>query len=309
MPPARARVLRGSGPHRQARQPHGQGRLQEAPALLGASVFTSGGLLPRHVFEPLKGAGSRDAIGMVKPVGHRPVQARRVQARRLDPRRDQPHLSRAEPALLRSPRDQVRRRLAERGPRRDADRRVRLRLLRADGGGHAAPPRAGPAKGRILTIPSQRRELHPVQPERPVDRGGRRAVEPPVHAPLPRPTPRCAPRSASSSTGRRSRSTWSAAPARSPPTSSMPRTGSARSNTTWEFNVDKANQILDQAGWARGARRHPRQGRQAPQDALPGRRQCHRAEGPGGGQAGGGARGHRDRGQGRPGLGVLLRRT
>ena len=42
---------------------------------------------------------------------------------------------------------------------------------------------------------------------------------------------------------------------------------------SWEFNVDKANEILDQAVDARGGR-HPRQGRQAPQDALRGRRRA-----------------------------------
>ncbi len=37
-------------------------------------VFTGDGLLPRHVFEPLKGAGAREAIGMVKPVGTGPYK-------------------------------------------------------------------------------------------------------------------------------------------------------------------------------------------------------------------------------------------
>jgi peptide/nickel transport system substrate-binding protein len=44
------------------------------PQPFWASVFTGGGLLPRHVFEPLKGAASRDAIGMVKPVGTGPYK-------------------------------------------------------------------------------------------------------------------------------------------------------------------------------------------------------------------------------------------
>ena len=35
------------------------------PQPFWGAVFTSGGLLPRHIFEPLKGASSRDAIGMV----------------------------------------------------------------------------------------------------------------------------------------------------------------------------------------------------------------------------------------------------
>jgi peptide/nickel transport system substrate-binding protein len=37
-------------------------------------VFTGDGLLPKHVFEPLKGAGAREAVGMVKPVGTGPYK-------------------------------------------------------------------------------------------------------------------------------------------------------------------------------------------------------------------------------------------
>ena len=51
--------------------------------------------------------------------------------------------------------------------------------------------------------------------------------------------------------GRRSTST--AAPASPPPTSSTTRSASVSKNTKWEFNVDKANQLLDAAGWKQGA--------------------------------------------------------
>src|SRR5262245_40172190 len=44
------------------------------PQPFWGAVFTSGGLLPRHVFAPLKGSTSRDAIGMVKPVGTGPYK-------------------------------------------------------------------------------------------------------------------------------------------------------------------------------------------------------------------------------------------
>jgi peptide/nickel transport system substrate-binding protein len=37
-------------------------------------VFTGGGLLPRHVFSRLKGAGAREAVGHVKPVGTGPYR-------------------------------------------------------------------------------------------------------------------------------------------------------------------------------------------------------------------------------------------
>ena len=51
-------------------------------------------------------------------------------------------------------------------------------------------------------------------------------------------------------------------------------------NISWEFNVDKANQVLDAAGWKRGAGRCARQGRQAAQDGLPDLDQCRRARRP-----------------------------
>lgn len=44
------------------------------PQPFWAVVFTSDGLLPRHVFEPLKGAGAREAVGMVKAVGTGPYK-------------------------------------------------------------------------------------------------------------------------------------------------------------------------------------------------------------------------------------------
>src|SRR5262249_13572596 len=44
------------------------------PEPFWAAVFTSGGLLPRHIFAPLRGTTSRDAIGMIKPVGTGPYK-------------------------------------------------------------------------------------------------------------------------------------------------------------------------------------------------------------------------------------------
>ena len=79
-------------------------------------------------------------------------------------------------------------------------------------------------------------------------------------------------------------------------------------NTKLEFNVDKANQILEAAGWKKGSRRHPGQGRQEAQDGLPDLHQCPAAEEPGHRQAGGGQGGHRDRDQVGDRVGVLLLR-
>src|SRR5215472_10351147 len=44
------------------------------PEPFWAVVFTGDGLLPRHVFEPLKGAATRDAVGMIKAVGTGPYK-------------------------------------------------------------------------------------------------------------------------------------------------------------------------------------------------------------------------------------------
>ena len=109
-------------------------------------------------------------------------------------------------------------------------------------------------KGRVEIIPGGNIEFIQLQHHRPVDRGRRRAraasrrkhpilTDPAVRAGI----------GAARRPRRRSRSTSTAAPASPRPTSSTARSASARKNTKWEFNVDKANQILDAAGWKRGA--------------------------------------------------------
>jgi len=44
------------------------------PQPFWAAAFTGGGLLPRHVFEPIKGGGAREAIGMLPAVGTGPYR-------------------------------------------------------------------------------------------------------------------------------------------------------------------------------------------------------------------------------------------
>jgi peptide/nickel transport system substrate-binding protein len=44
------------------------------PQAFWESAFTGGGLLPRHVFEPIKGSGAREAIGMLPAVGTGPYR-------------------------------------------------------------------------------------------------------------------------------------------------------------------------------------------------------------------------------------------
>ena len=44
------------------------------PQPFWAVVFAGGGLIPRHVFESVKGAGAREAVGMIKSVGTGPYR-------------------------------------------------------------------------------------------------------------------------------------------------------------------------------------------------------------------------------------------
>ena len=118
-------------------------------------------------------------------------------------------------------------------------------ILQAPGAG-----RQGPRRHRRR----RQHRAHPAQHHRPVDRGRRRALEHQDQASRCSPTRRCARRSAllvDRDVGpgahlrphrRRHRAT-----------SSTTRRASARRTRKWEFNVDKANQILDAAGWKRGA--------------------------------------------------------
>ena len=222
------------------------------PQPFWASVFTGGGLLPRHVFEPLKGAASRDAIGMVKPVGTGPYKLTEFK-----------------------PGDVIR---AEINPTYHVLNRPYFdRLDIKCGGDSPSSVRAvmqtgeydfayyvlmeedmlkrieqGPVKGRILTIPSsgvsfiQANQSDPwteVDGERSSPRSTHPLLsDPAVRAALPLLVDR-----------------------QSIQDHLVGRTGQIAvnflnapdrfrsSNLTWEFNVDRANQILDQGGWARGA--------------------------------------------------------
>ena len=68
---------------REARQPHREGRLQAAHSRSGPtpSAADRGMIIPKHVFEPFKGAKSREAPANLKPVGTGALPLRRLQAR------------------------------------------------------------------------------------------------------------------------------------------------------------------------------------------------------------------------------------
>ena len=221
------------------------------PQPFWASVFTSGGLLPRHVFEPLKGAGARDAIGMVHAVGTGPYKL--VEFKPGDLIRaeinpsyhvaNRPFFDRLE---IKCGGDSVG---AARAVLQTGEYDFAYYLLveedmlkRIEQGG----------KGRVMAIASSGVsfiQLNQSDPWRDVD--GERSNSTTSHPFLSEQAVRTA---LSLLVDRASIQEHL-----------MGRTGQITANflnaperfrsrnTSWEFNVDKANQILDQAGWARGA--------------------------------------------------------
>ncbi len=221
------------------------------PQPFWASVFTSGGLLPRHVFEPLKGAGARDAIGMVHAVGTGPYKL--VEFKPGDLIRaeinpsyhvaNRPFFDRLE---IKCGGDSVG---AARAVLQTGEYDFAYYLLveedmlkRIEQGG----------KGRVMAIASSGVsfiQLNQSDPWRDVD--GERSNPTTSHPFLSEQAVRTA---LSLLVDRASIQEHL-----------MGRTGQITANflnaperfrsrnTSWEFNVDKANQLLDQAGWARGA--------------------------------------------------------
>jgi peptide/nickel transport system substrate-binding protein len=220
------------------------------PQPFWAVVFTGGGLLPRHIFAPLKGAGAREAVGMVKAVGTGPYRLVEfkpgdlIQAE-LNPTYhipNRPYFDRLEikcggdsPSAARA--------VLQTGEYDFAyyvlvEEEV---LRRIEEGG----------KGRILAIPSSgvtQIQCNQTDPWTEVD--GERSSPKSTHPFLSDPAVRTAvgllvDRASIQEHlfGRSGQVTanFLNAPERF-----------RSSNTSWEFNVDKANALLDQSGWARG---------------------------------------------------------
>ena len=229
---------------------------------------------------------------------HRALPVRRVQAGRPAQGRDQPQLPPREPAVLRHGRGQGRRRCRLGGPRRPADRRVRL----CDGGrgrrGRRAPAaRAGRQGqgGHRLRRPDHPR---PAEPERPVDGSRRRAGQREERAPVPH----------------RSRGARCDGPPRRPhrDPGAAPRshgTGDAQFHQRAGALPLEEHQVGIQRRQGQPAprrgrlearrRRRPGAERQAAEDGLPDRHQLGGAEDPGRHQAGRGQGRHRDRAEDR----------
>ena len=214
-------------------------------------VFTGGGLLPRHVFAPIKGTGAREAIGMVRAVGTGPY--RLVEFK---------------------PGDMIR---AELNPTYHVPNRPFFDRLEIKCGGDA--PSAARAvmqtgeydfgyyllvedevlrrieqggKGRVLNLPSSGVsfiQCNQSDPWKEVD--GERS-----NAKVPHPylTDQAVRTALSLLVDRASIHEHVLGRTGRPTANFLNAPERYRSkNTSWEFNVDKANQILDQAGWARGA--------------------------------------------------------
>ena len=213
-------------------------------------VFTGGGLLPRHVFESVKGSGAREAVGMIKPVGTGPY--RLVEFR---------------------PGDVIR---AEINPTYHVPNRPFFDRLEIKCGGDAtgaarAVLQTGEydfgyyvlleeevlkrievgGKGRVLTIPSSgvsHIQLNQSDPWTEVD-GERASVKAP-HPFLTDPVIRTALRLLVDRQAIQDNLIGRAGQIAVNFLNSPERYRSP--NNTWEFSIEKANLILDRSGWARG---------------------------------------------------------
>ncbi len=94
------------------------------PQPFWARAFTGDGLLPRHIFERYKGAGAREALGMVKAVGTGPYRVTDFKPGDSIVAELNPHYHVSRPSILRPSPRQGRRRRDQRGPGRVADRGI-----------------------------------------------------------------------------------------------------------------------------------------------------------------------------------------
>jgi peptide/nickel transport system substrate-binding protein len=214
-------------------------------------VFTGGGLVPKHVFGSLRGAGALEKIGMQRPVGtgpyrlaeFRPGDLIRAEINLQYHVANRPFFDRLE---IKCGGDAVgaARAVLQTGEY-DFGYYILLEeemLRRLETGG----------KGRVLTIPSSgvsHIQLNQSNPWREVD--GERSSPKAPHPFLSEQAVRtavglCVDRTSIQDhlVGRSGQIT--------PNFLNTPERFRSRS-TGWEFNVDKANRVLDEAGWVRGA--------------------------------------------------------
>ena len=232
------RALPGHRAHRQARQPHREGRLQEPhPVLVVAVLRRDRDDRPQASVRGVQRRQVARGADQSQARRDRRLQVRGLQAGRHRPRRDQRQLPRPQPAVLRSARAQGRRRRRLGRSRGHPDRGVRLRLESAGGGRHpqaAGAGRQGPGGHR----PHRQHRAHPAQQQRPVDRGGRRARLGQEQASLPsRPHRSPGPESPGgpgfgAGADLRAHRDWPRPTSSTPPTSSARRTPASSSAST-----------------------------------------------------------------------------
>ena len=270
-----------------------------------AFVAAEGMIIPKHLFGPYTGAKSRDAPTNLKPVGTGPykfVDFKPGDMVRGEINTELPH---AEPAVLRHDRDEGRRRRDLGGARRAADRRVRLRLepagRRRGAQAHGSRRQGQGAHRARAATSSSSSSTSPT-------RGTRSTASAPASraSTSPSATRRCARRWRCCATARACRSSSTAAPASRPRNflNNPPRFRSP--NTKWEFNVDKANQLLDAAGWKKGADGIREKGGKKLKFVYQTSINAHAPEGAGDRQAGVPEGRHRPRAEVGDGVGVLL---
>ena len=221
------------------------------PQPFWAVVYTGGGMIPRHIFEPLKGSNARDAVGMVKAVGTGPYKLVEFKPgdlirAEINPSYHVPNRPYFDRIEIKGGGDSVG---ATRAVLQTAEYDFAYYVLveeemlrRIETGG----------KGRVLTIPAagvSQVQFNHSDPWREVDgeRSSPKSTHPslselPVRTALTLLVDRVSIQE--HLIGRAGQIT--------PNFLNAPERFRSR-NTSWEFNVDKANVILDQAGWARGA--------------------------------------------------------
>jgi peptide/nickel transport system substrate-binding protein len=219
------------------------------PQPFWAVVFTGGGLLPRHVFEPYKGAGAREAVGALKPVGTGPYKLAEFKPGDMIRAEINPHYHVANRPFF----DRVD--IKGGGDAVSAARAV-LQTAEYDFGYYilaeedvlARIEQGG--KGRILEIPTSginHIQCNMSDPWRELD--GERSHPSTSHACLGDHAVRTAlnlliDRASIQENliGRNGRLTANFL--------NVPERVRSR-NTTWEFSIDRANRLLDEAGWTR----------------------------------------------------------
>ena len=209
-------------------------------------------IIPKHLFEPYKGAKSREAPANLAPVGTGPYLF-----------------------VDFKPGDLVQGKI---NPNYHMDNRPYFDTIEMKGGGDAvSAARAvlqtgeydfawnmqvedeilkrleASGKGHVVIFAWRQHRAYPAQQHRSLEGGGRRTVEHQDEASVPDRPGGAARRSTCWWIAPRCTSTSMAAPASTPPTSSMRPKKFVSKNTHYEFNVDKAIKLLDDAGWKPGA--------------------------------------------------------